>query len=155
MKKILMVDPSKCTGCRTCEMACSLRHEKVCSPLLSRIRIVKFESRGENYPHVCSQCAKPQCLSACPQGALQLNTATGAVVIDEDLCTGCRLCITACPQGQIAMHPEKHVSFKCDLCGGDPVCAKYCPSGAVRFTEVDEFLMAKRRELTVRQRHVS
>lgn len=155
MQKSLIVDQSKCTGCRTCEMACSLHHEKKCSPLLSRIRIIKFEARGENYPNVCSHCTKPQCVSACPQGAIQLNSVTGAVVINEELCIGCRLCIAACPQGQIAMHPERDVSFKCDLCGGDPACARFCPTGAVKYADMDEFIMAKRREFSARQKHVS
>jgi len=155
MKKTLMVDPSKCTGCRTCEMACSLHHEKMCSPVLSRIRIVKFEAQGVNFPNVCSHCSKPQCIPACLQGAISLNDITGAIVINEELCTGCRLCIAACPQGQIAVHPEKEVAFKCNLCEGDPVCARFCPSGAIKFASVDEFLMAKRRERAVKNRHAS
>jgi len=146
-QKILLVNAAKCTGCRTCEMVCSLRHEAKCSPLLSRTRVVKFEDRGLNFPTVCTHCSKPQCMAACSQGAMKLDSKTGAVLIDEELCTGCRACLAACPRGQVGFHPEKGIAFKCDLCGGDPQCARFCPTDAIRYSGVDEFLMAKRRSL--------
>ncbi len=143
--KTLMVEPSRCTGCRSCEMACALYHEGKCSPVLSRMRIVKYEALGKSYPSVCSQCSKPQCLAACTQGAIKLNEKTGAVTIDESLCVGCRSCLVACPQ--VGFNAQKGVAFKCDLCGGEPQCARFCPSGAVAFTDVNESLMARRRVL--------
>jgi carbon-monoxide dehydrogenase iron sulfur subunit len=146
--KTLMVDPSRCTGCRSCEMACSLFHEGMCSPVLSRMRIIKYEVIGKSYPSVCSQCSKPQCLTACDQGAIKIDATNGAVLIDQNLCTGCRSCLSACPQ--IGFHPEKRVAFKCDLCGGSPQCARFCPSGALIFSGVDEHLMARRRALADR-----
>jgi carbon-monoxide dehydrogenase iron sulfur subunit len=146
-QKVLMVDPSKCTGCRTCEMACSLYNEQKCSPVLSRIRIIKFEAKGMNFPTVCSHCSKPQCMSACPAGAIVRDNVTGAVSINETDCIGCRNCLPSCPFGQINFHPEKKVAFKCHLCGGDPVCVKYCPSGALTYAFTDEYMMSKRRGL--------
>lgn len=144
----MMVDPSHCTGCRSCEMACSMYHEGQCSPVLSRMRIIKYEALGKSYPSVCSQCSKPQCLAACDQGAISIDGATGTVNIDQDLCTGCRSCLMACPQ--IGFHPEKKVAFKCDLCSGSPQCARFCPSGALIFSGVDEHLMARRRAIADR-----
>lgn len=141
----LLVDPSRCTGCRSCEMACSLYHEGECSPVLSRMRIVKYEALGKNFPSSCSQCSKPRCLAACHQGAIRLNEMTGAVFVEESLCTGCRSCLVAC--SAMGFNPVKKVAFKCDLCGGNPQCARFCPSGALTFRSVDEFLMEKRREM--------
>jgi carbon-monoxide dehydrogenase iron sulfur subunit len=141
--KTLMVDPSLCTGCRTCEMACSLYHEGKCSPVLSRMRIIKYEALGTSYPSVCAQCSKPQCSSVCPSGAIKPRDETGALTVDEALCTGCRTCLAACPQ--IGFHPQKKVAFKCDLCGGEPQCARFCTSGAISFSGVDEFQMSRRR----------
>ncbi len=146
--KTLMVDPSRCTGCRTCEMACSLYHEGQCSPILSRMRIIKYETIGKSYPTVCSQCSKPKCLDACDQAAISIDEASGTVNIDQSLCTGCRSCLTACPQ--IGFNPEKRVAFKCDLCNGSPQCARFCPSGALIFSGVDEHLMARRRAMADR-----
>jgi Fe-S-cluster-containing hydrogenase component 2 len=141
--KTLLVDPSRCTGCRTCEMACSLYHDGKCSPVLSRIRIIKYEALGKSYPSICSQCSKPQCSSACPSGAIKPGEKTGALTVDETLCTGCRTCLVACPQ--IGFHPQKKVAFKCDLCGGEPQCARFCTSGAISFAGADEFQMSRRR----------
>lgn len=142
-----MVNPSLCTGCRSCEMACSLHHEGKCSPALSRVRVIKFDAQGMNFPTVCAHCAKPQCVSACTEGAIHVNRETGAVLIDEERCNGCRTCLIACPHSQITLHPEKNVAIKCDLCGGDPQCARFCPSGAIVFTGVDQYLMARKRAL--------
>jgi Fe-S-cluster-containing hydrogenase component 2 len=145
--KTLMVEPDLCTGCRSCEMACSLSHEGKCSPSLSRIRVIKFDGEGRNVPSICAHCAKPDCLSACAEGAIAIDPSSGAVLIDEALCTGCRACISACPHSQIGLHPEKRLAFKCDLCGGDPQCARFCPTGALAFVNVEQFLMGRRRAL--------
>jgi len=145
-EKMLIVTPSKCTGCRSCEMACSLHREGKCSPQLSRNRVVKFEAKGINIPTTCANCSKPYCMLVCPVKAISVNADTGAVVVDETKCIGCRACSVACPFGQANYHPEKKIAFKCDLCFGDPVCVKFCPSGAIVYASMDEVLMAKRRE---------
>ena len=142
----LVVNAGKCTGCRTCEMACSLTHDGKCSPRLSRVRIIKWESQGVNVPSTCANCNTPYCMLVCPVGAVSVNSETGAVIMDESKCIGCRACSTVCPMGQAIYHPEKRTAIKCDLCGGDPVCAKFCPSGALSYTSVDQSLMQKRRE---------
>jgi len=59
---------------------------------------------------------------------------TGAVVIDEQKCIGCKACVTACPFGAILLTPEGTL-IKCDLCKGDPKCVKYCYFGAIKFVE--------------------
>lgn len=144
-QKMLIVTPSKCTGCRTCEMACSLFNEGKCSPLLSRNRVVKYEAKGISIPTTCASCTKPYCMMVCPVQAISV-APTGAVVVDENKCIGCRACSIACPFGQAHYHPERNVCMKCNLCDGDPVCAKFCPSGAITWGYMDDSLAAKRRE---------
>lgn len=151
ISKSLMADYHQCTGCRTCEMACSLFHEGKCSPVLSRTRVIKFDARGENHPTICSHCSKPHCLSACKTGAMSVDGATGAVIINEALCTGCRDCISACPDSQVSFHPEKRIAFKCDLCNGEPQCAKFCPTGAISYGDLDALLMQRRRAKVVNE----
>jgi anaerobic carbon-monoxide dehydrogenase iron sulfur subunit len=147
ISKSLMADFKKCTGCRTCEMACSQFHEGKSSPVLSRTRVVKFDARGENHPTICNHCSKPQCLSACKVGAMSIDSNTGAVIVNEALCNGCRVCLASCPHSQVSFHPEKKVAFKCDLCNGHPQCARFCPTGAIAFGDLDGLLMIKRRAL--------
>jgi Fe-S-cluster-containing hydrogenase component 2 len=131
-------------------MACSQYHYGKSSPALSRIRVIKFDAKGKNFPTVCSHCSKPLCMSACRLGAIKTDTSTGAVIIDEDLCVGCLLCIPACPFSQISLHPENRTAFKCDLCSGDPQCAKFCPIGAVSFSDMDKFVMDRKLTLVTK-----
>ena len=149
VSKSLMADFNKCTGCRTCELACSQFHEGKSSPALSRTRVIKFDALGENHPTICSHCSKPLCMSACKVGAMSIDNQTGAVIVNEPLCTGCRACLAICPESQVGFHPEKKVAFKCDLCNGDPQCAKFCPTGAISFGDIDGLLMIRRRAIVV------
>ena len=64
--KVLFIDFEKCTGCRTCEVACSLRNEGICNPVLSRISVIKWEDMGVDVPMVCQQCENPPCRAVCP-----------------------------------------------------------------------------------------
>lgn len=43
MEKFLAIDADLCRGCRSCEMACSLKHDNLCSPQMPRIRIQNFK----------------------------------------------------------------------------------------------------------------
>ncbi len=144
--KSLVVNAGRCTGCRTCEMACSLWHEDKCSPRLSRVRVIKWEARGISVPAACANCTTPYCMLVCPVGAVSVQPENGALIMDGGKCIGCRACSTTCPLGQAIFHPEKRIAIKCDLCEGDPACARFCPSGALDYTTVDQSLMAKRRQ---------
>jgi Fe-S-cluster-containing hydrogenase component 2 len=128
-----------CAGCRTCEAVCSLSRMGVVNPALSRISVSTRPLDGcVSVAYTCNQCVGPECLSACPTGAITVDGLTGAKVIDEVKCTGCRLCVEACPftPRRVGYNPEKEVCFKCDLCGGEPRCVEYCPMGALRKREV-------------------
>ena len=131
MKKILMIDVKKCTGCRICELVCSLSHDGECNPLKSRIRVFKIEEEGIDMPCVCQNCETPLCRDVCPVGAIVRDLDTGSIVIKEDLCVGCRACTLVCPYGAITMDTSRGVMLMCDLCGGDPKCVKFCLPNAL------------------------
>ena len=86
--------------------------------------------------NTCRQCAGPECLYACPVGAITIDPKTNARVVDAEKCIGCGRCVDACPFGAIKLNNETKKAFKCDLCGGDPQCVKVCPSGALSYVEV-------------------
>jgi carbon-monoxide dehydrogenase iron sulfur subunit len=139
--KVLNVDIERCTGCRTCEEVCSLKNTGRVQPSRSRIKIIKYEKRGEyhNYvPMVCQQCSTPLCMEACPTNAISRNDITGAMVVDESSCVGCRVCNMACPIGGISIDPVSNVAFKCELCDGDPECVKYCDAEALSYISLDK-----------------
>jgi len=147
-RKIFVKFPESCTGCRICEMVCSLSHEKTgINPKMSRIRILDFPEKGVIIPMFCHLCDNPPCTTACPVKALSQNVRTGVITVDEDKCIGCGSCMEACSLGGITIHPEKKTVMICDLCGGEPLCVKYCANETLVFLKPEEYTVAKSRDL--------
>jgi len=55
MYRSLHMEPSLCTGCLQCEMACSFEHEGEFNPSRSRIRVFEFEHGKTSVPYSCTQ----------------------------------------------------------------------------------------------------
>lgn len=115
----------KCSGCRLCEITCSIENEGCIWPEASRIRIIEY-TPGVNIIHLCSQCENPPCIKACPEKALEINLDTEAIIVNQEKCTGCGACIKACPSKAPTIHPTKNKAIICNLCNGDPKCVKIC-----------------------------
>ena len=132
----LSIDVKKCTNCKICQVWCSFTKVGAVGPAYARIRPYSLESEGITVPHVCHHCDKALCMDACPSKALHRSRETGAVLIDDDVCTGCRSCIAACPFGAVFLDPDGKV-IKCDLCKGlpAPVCQARCPKGVISWTK--------------------
>ena len=101
MQKSLHIDPGKCTGCLQCEMACSYEHTGTFNPSRSFIKVFTFHHEGRFAPYTCTQCDEAWCLHACPVEAITVDKATGAKVVNESTCVGCKVCTIACPFGTI------------------------------------------------------
>lgn len=137
MGHILSIDHEKCTGCRNCELACSIAHYKEFNPARSRIQVLKQEHTNLISPMVCLQCELPLCRDACPTGAI-IENEHGTLYVQKDVCIGCQSCVTACVYGGIAIDPKTHKAIKCDLCWGDPACVKACEYGAISYMTREE-----------------
>lgn len=140
-----MIDYGKCVGCRTCEMVCSAKHEGVINPSQSRIKIVNWEMEGEGVPMVCAQCESAPCRAVCPVKAISQDELLGRIVLDYDMCIGCRMCVAVCPFGVISFDGIGKRVIKCDLCDGDPLCVKFCGYGALQYVDVSEQSIIKQR----------
>jgi len=139
-KKVIVIDPDKCVGCHSCEMACSLKNFQKCSPLLSRIRIQEFRDVNTFIPIVCQACEDATCIKVCPMGA-RIRLESGAVVTNESACIGCRACIYACPFAAPVINLETGKTMTCDLCGNEaePWCVKSCTmQGALKFVSKEQ-----------------
>ncbi|MFC1916719.1 4Fe-4S dicluster domain-containing protein [Chloroflexota bacterium] len=134
--KVLVIDPVKCDGCRSCEIACSMVKEGEAGLYKSRIRTVRFPEEYFFFPSVCLQCEVPYCALVCPTAALSKNLETGVVELIAEKCVGCRMCQVACPFGAIRM--VNSLPIKCDLCRGDPACVKVCEPKALTYADADE-----------------
>lgn len=133
--KTLVVDESKCAGCRICELWCSLRHEQDANPALASIKVVRNHAGYLCLPVTCTQCVNAPCVAVCPNQALSQDNETGGIIVDRDKCIGCRKCLIACPNAAISFHPQTRKAITCDLCGGQPVCAALCPMGALQYID--------------------
>jgi len=145
MQKVLLVNSEKCTGCRICEIVCSFHKERECNPTKSRIHIIKWEDAGIDVPIVCQQCEIPICERVCPVEAISRDQKTGAMIIDYNVCIGCRMCLMACPFGGMSIDIEQKKIIKCDLCEGNPVCAKFCPTQAIEYVQATRATLIKKR----------
>ena len=134
MTKLLVVDTDRCMGCGLCEMACSFKHTGEFSRTASRIKAYRWEKTCDTVPLVCYQCEDAPCIKVCGvAGAITRDAKTNAVVINKQLCIGCKLCMFNCPYGAIDFHSRQLI--KCDLCEGDPECVKYCSVKAITWAE--------------------
>ncbi|HHU7423255.1 TPA: dimethylsulfoxide reductase iron-sulfur subunit DmsB, partial [Escherichia coli] len=149
------IDSSRCTGCKTCELAC--KDYKDLTPEVSFRRIYEYaggdwqEDNGVWHQNVfayylsisCNHCEDPACTKVCPSGAMH-KREDGFVVVDEDVCIGCRYCHMACPYGAPQYNETKGHMTKCDGCydrvaeGKKPICVESCPLRALDFGPIDE-----------------
>ncbi len=142
MKYRFVVDPALCTGCRTCELACSFAHSKNGKPGRTRIYPLDGGHKDLFVPVTCLQCDDPACAKSCLVDAITRNPETGAMDLNHDKCVRCMACIAACPFG-CSLHDATHnLVVKCDLCGGDPACAKFCPTKALDYRPVKKMKTA-------------
>jgi len=139
MSKILFVDMQKCTGCRACELACSMKHHGEYNPAKSRITVFGFAPTASFIPIFCTQCEEAWCQNMCPAGAITKEDKDGfkIVKVSEVKCVGCKICMLACPFGDMSFVSEKQKVQKCDLCEGEPVCVDACTYGALQFKEAE------------------
>lgn len=121
-----------CIGCKLCQLACSGVKEAVFNPLLARLFVTSYYSRGQLRveARVCTLCGA--CTEACPTGALVFENER--LKFDPEACTSCNICVDRCPEKVITPRPEGVAV--CDLCAGDPSCVKWCPHGALVCGEV-------------------
>lgn len=146
----IVFDPELCTGCQTCELACSAFHnDGKTQPALARLQVIRnpFGGTIHNFePKVCLQCQNPVCMPVCPvEGAMYIDEKTGARCIDETKCNACngdKRCIEACGNyydpPRIMFDLERSVAIKCDLCGGDPQCVTWCSNRALKYITLSE-----------------
>lgn len=131
MARVYVANPDQCTGCRTCELYCSMKKTGGFAPRAAGIWVVKDEETGVDRPVICRQCDNALCVAACGTGALR--RAGEKVVVDEDLCSGCGACVRSCPFSAIRIDPRRSKAVKCDLCGGRPECVAHCATAAIEY----------------------
>jgi Fe-S-cluster-containing dehydrogenase component len=165
----LVIDLDVCVGCHACAVNCKEWNTGgVAAPLTDRDpygqdpygvwfnRIHSFEvsgcgaSRTVNFPRSCLHCEQPACVTVCPTGASYKRAEDGIVLVNEDLCIGCKLCSWACPYGAREFDNDAGVMKKCTLCIDRiynekldavervPACVATCPTSARHFGDLGD-----------------
>ncbi len=165
----VLVDTTRCVGCRGCEAACAEANDLPAPPEGDLAKLGRRDTTTRAFTVInrtdapgggdrfgkkqCMHCLAPACASACPVRALN-KLPTGPVTYDPSKCMGCRYCMVACPfdvprYEYEALAPRVR---KCTFCaprqarGLPPACVEACPSGALTFGRRHELLEeAKRR----------
>lgn len=131
-QKVLLYDPSRCTGCLFCEIACAYYHFKRFDLNKAHLHVQFDEKNAEFEAVYCQHCDEPLCVAACPKEAIVKDEKTGWVKINPMRCVGCQTCTVACPLSAPWFNMDFHVAMKCDFCDGDPQCAKFCSPQAIK-----------------------
>ena len=157
MAKVLSIIPERCTACRACELACSVKHYGEFNPARSRIKVSIFLEEAVYIPTACTQCSEAWCAKICPTTAILRNDDYMAYYVDDNKCVGCKMCVLACPFGAIELYADHGKAEKCDLClsiDGDPECVKFCTPKALLFTDEDAGPKAKQAAVALRMKEV-
>lgn len=151
------IDTTRCTGCKTCMVACKDRSDLEVGINWRRV----YEYGGGTYTEnsdgslehsvfayfasiSCNHCSEPACTKACPTGAMHKRASDGFVHVDQSICIGCESCSRACPYDAPQIDASRKVMTKCDGCfdrvkeGLLPSCVDSCPMRAMDFGLIDE-----------------
>ncbi len=161
---VKLIDVTKCTACRGCQIACKQWNEM---PGLKTkqwgsyqnppdlqwntwtlIRFQEYEDSKGAFKWLfrkdgCMHCTDAACVKVCPSGALYY-TDLGTVGINHERCIGCKECVSACPFDIPRYDSGTDKVYKCDLCftrikdATLPACVKSCPTGALTFGARDK-----------------
>jgi Fe-S-cluster-containing dehydrogenase component len=164
----VLVDTTRCIGCRTCEFACAAANKLpepdgsiVPSPERDTsttqwtvVRGYEVGGRSITVKRQCMHCLQPACASACLTKAMHKNP-DGPVTWNGSKCMGCRFCMVSCPFDvpRFEYHSANPRVAKCQLCfarvsqGEPPACVANCPAGALTFGRRENLLEEARHRI--------
>ena len=166
LELVKLIDLSRCTACRGCQIACKQWNELPASTTQNvgsyqnppdlqwnTWTLIRFQEHVDQSNKLkwlfrkdgCMHCTDAACVKVCPTQALYY-TDFGAVDIYLDQCIGCKECITACPFHVPRYDSVTNKIYKCNLCHSrlrasqPPACVQSCPTGALQIGAKDDMI---------------
>ena len=163
---VKLIDLSRCTACRGCQIACKQWNELPASKtnnfgsyqnppdLQSNTwTLIRFQEHVDQNGKLrwlfrkdgCMHCTDAGCVKVCPTGALY-HTEFGSVSMNAEKCIGCKECMAACPFDIPKYNAATNTVSKCDLCftrlqaNQPPACVLSCPTGALTIGTREEMV---------------
>ena len=182
MAKKFLVDLTRCTACRGCQVACKQwkklpaeatvnwgSHQNPKDLSFNTLRLVRFEEVVNDgkvdwlfFPEQCRHCYEPPCLGQAElddERAVVQDEETGAIIFTEYTrnvdAEGVR---EACPYDIPRKDPVTGQLSKCDMCidriqnGMKPSCVLSCPTGAMTFGDEEEIDALAKERLAAAQK---
>lgn len=165
----LAIDLDVCVGCQACVTSCKQWNssgsagplsdhrpydEDPTGTFLNRVQTYEVgtfpETEVVHFPKSCLHCEDPPCVPVCPTGASYKREEDGIVLVNYDICIGCKYCSWACPWGVREIDEKQKVMKKCTLCVDriydeklpeeerKPACVMACPTNARFFGDIND-----------------
>ena len=158
----MAIDTAKCVGCMDCVVACKTENsvpegfnrDWITYDSMGTFPTLHLEIRSER----CNHCDTPPCVDCCPTGASHVNEFGSIVLVEHDLCIGCKACVASCPYDARFIHPDGYAD-KCTFCihrvekGLEPACVAVCPTYCMTFGDLDDPNSSINRLLNSRKNH--
>jgi len=180
--KSFLVDLTKCTACRGCQIACKQwkklpgektkntgTHQNPPDFSYNTLRVVRFSEKEVDgklnwffTPDQCRHCLDAPCKTAAKQpDSIIIDEQTGAVIYTEKTAKESFEAVQSiCPYDVPRMDAKTKLIRKCDMCndrvkaGKRPACVTSCPTGCMNFGDRDDMLkLAEVRLAEAKKKH--
>jgi len=150
--KDIRVDVDKCTGCRSCEMACSAFHAtpkySSLNPARARIRVIMDETKDIYVPIRAGEYTQAEC------SGRNLYTINGKEY------TECSFCPSSCTSSDYFKEPDTGLPLKCDMCEDEPplalpMCVQACQQEALIYIEREEEVTSQKPEVKLDEMEIT
>ncbi|MCP4726665.1 MAG: 4Fe-4S dicluster domain-containing protein [bacterium] len=140
-QKSFIFDLNKCTGCSACLLACEIENDLTAGSKWRNVSTFNYLRFPEipvfHLSLACNHCVDPPCMRYCPASAYTKDEQTGAVILDQEKCIGCKYCSWVCPFDAPRYSSADKLMKKCTFCnprlldGKRSACVESCPTGAL------------------------